>query len=394
MRKIISISLLFLIFSSCSTTGVLVKTDCSHLSMSELPVTCNGLICQSDTCNTYFKIWKEIFLSKNQMTESYFDNHISICNMAIYQYANQGAQFEVAYKLTIDWFEVKFEGGFMILLYPTYLQNNPTVNLPSNILLSKDQINTNIDNPFFSNPFHKISSIIHLNYSTRQKALKVLSDAAGVYDLCESGLSIQYQNIDNLPIGNPVLTASATLNWAENRCVSGTMDLATGYFKVENNACVINFCFTEGTKITQNNNQTKSIEEIQVGDTILSVNTKTWEIDTDIVKQIDSTEHSDIIHISFNDKTENNNTSDHPYYVKNKGWCSFNPIQTEQKYNIKAQRLQIGDTCYKCKNRQLIEVQIKNIEQKPREVMTYNISRLERNKSYFANGILVSNEKK
>ncbi len=29
----------------------------------------------------------------------------------------------------------------------------------------------------------------------------------------------------------------------------------------------------------------------------------------------------------------------------------------------------------------------------PREVMTYNISQLERNKSYFANGILVSNEK-
>jgi hypothetical protein len=89
----------------------------------------------------------------------------------------------------------------------------------------------------------------------------------------------------------------------------------------------------------------------------------------------------------------NDNTSDHPYWVKNKGWCSYKPSQTEQKYNLKIKQLLNGDTCLKFKDNKLIEVLIKNISEKPGEVMTYNISRLERNKNYFANGILVSDER-
>jgi hypothetical protein len=90
--------------------------------------------------------------------------------------------------------------------------------------------------------------------------------------------------------------------------------------------------------------------------------------------------------------TANDNTSDHPYYVKTKGWCSYKPLQTTQKYNIKAKQLLTGDTCFKYQDMKLIEVQVKNIKEYSGEVMTYNISRLEKNKSFFANGILVSDE--
>jgi hypothetical protein len=134
------------------------------------------------------------------------------------------------------------------------------------------------------------------------------------------------------------------------------------------------------------------ITEMLAGDTILSVNQETMRIETDVVKQIDSVRHKDIVHISFSDLTQNNNTFDHPYYVKDKGWCSYKPSETLQKYNLKTKQLQIGDTCFKYKNNKLIEIQIKNISENSGEVMTYNISRLERNKTYFANGILVSNE--
>jgi len=392
MKKITFITLLFLVIFSCSKTDDLLTIDCSHSFGSTPPIVCSGSICQSDTCSTYLGIWKELFLSKNQMTEEYFDNHITICNTATYKYANQGIQFELAYKLTIDWFETKFEEGFMIWLFPSYLQNNPTVNLPSNILLSKDQISANINNPFFGYAIHKISPINHLNYSSRQEAIKVMAHAAGVNDMCESTLSIQYQNIDNPPIGHPVLTAYGALNWNENRCVSGIMDLTTEYLKVQNHACLITFCFTKGTQIIQNNKLVKSIERIKPGDIILSLNQNTMKIEEDIVKQIDSVKHSDIVHISFTDLTTNDNTSDHPYYVKNKGWCSYKPSLTLQKYKIQTRQLLAGDTCLKYKDNRLIEVQIKNITENSGEVMTYNISRLEKNRTYFANGILVSNE--
>jgi hypothetical protein len=392
MKNIISISLLILIIFSCSKPHDYLKIDCSDYPVIPPVVSCNGSMCQSDTCKTYLGIWKELFLSKNQMTEEYFDNHITICNTATYKYANQGIQFELAYKLTIDWFETKFEEGFMIWLFPSYLQSNPTVNLPANTLFSRNQISDNINNPFFGYALNNISLVNHLKYSSRQEAIRTMAHAAGVNNLCSSMLSVQNQNVDNPAIGHPILSASTTLNSEENRCVSGIMDLATDYVKVQEQACIISFCFIKGTKIIQNDKLEKSIEKMKPGDRILSFNQNTMNIEEDIVKQIDSVKHSDIVKISFNDMTANNNTFDHPYYVKNKGWCSYKPALTLQKYNIRSKQLQIGDTSYKYKDRQLVEVRIKNMTEKPGEVMTYNISRLERNKSYFANGILVSTE--
>ena len=393
MKKIASIFLLFMIIFSCSRHADYQTIDCSYMNDQQPQITCSGSICQSDTCKNYFGIWKELFLAKNQMTEDYFNKHITICNTATYKYSNQGFQFELAYKLTIDWFETKFEEGFMIWLFPSYLQSNPAISLPSNILLSKDQISANINNPFFSDLLNTISSTDHLNYSSRQEAVLVLAHTAGVNSMCSSTISVQYQNTPNPPIGHPILTAGAALSWKENQCISGTMDLATDYLETSKHACVITFCFTEGTNIALDNVHSKSIRKIKSGDSILSLNPQTMNIENDIVRQIDSVKHSDIIHVSFNDLTENYNTADHPYYVKSKGWCSYQPSQTFQKYNLKADQLQVGDTCLKIKENKLINVRIRNITENPGEVMTYNISRLWKNKNYFANGILVSNEK-
>jgi hypothetical protein len=301
-------------------------------------------------------------------------------------------QFALEYKFKIDWFETKFEEDFMILLTPLYLQDNPDISLPVNILLSKDQISENIGNSFFATPMNTISPIDHLNYSSKQEAIMALATAAGVNDMCTSNLSIQYMNVDNPQIGHPVLTASATVNMEENKCVSGIMDLSTDYLDVEHIACMITFCFTKGTSIVIDNNVSKLIEKIKQGDRILSVNQKTMKIENDIVKQIDSVKHSDIVHITFSDLSSNDNTADHPYFVKDKGWCSFRPLQTTQKYNLKAKQLMVGDTCFKYQDNKLIEVRVKDIKEHSGEVMTYNISQLERNKTYFANGILVSNE--
>lgn len=392
MKNISPICIIFLIIFSCSKTGELIEVDCSHSLDYPALVTCSGSICHSDTCNIYLGIWKELFLTKNQMTDQYFTNHITLCKIATYKYANQGIQFEIAYKFSINWFETSFEEGFMIWLDPAYLQNNPSVNLPGVTLLSKDQISNNIDNPFFGYAIHTISPIDHLKYSSRKEAINAMARAAGVNNMCASTLSIQYQNKDNPSLGHPILEASAVLNWDENRCVSGIMDLSTDYLQTEKQACFIIFCFTRGTQIIQDNDHAKSIEKIKPGDKIISLNPNSMKIENDIVEQIDSVKHSDIVRISFNDQTINDNTYDHPYYVKNKGWCSDKPSLTLKKYNLETKQLLIGDTCFKYKENRLIEVRINKITEIPGEVMAFNISRLKINKAYFANGILVSNE--
>ncbi len=393
MKKSFFISLSFLLIFSCSKTVDRKTVDCSlYYDILPAPLVCSGAICQSDTCITYFNIWKELFLAKNQMTEEYFNNHVTICNTSTYKVPDQGMQFSLVYKFKIDWFETKFEEDIMIWLTPLYLQNNPDINLPVNALLSKEQISENIGNPFFATPMNTISQIDHINYSSRQEAINAMACAAGVNDMCTSNLSVQYMNVDNPQIGHPVLTASATVNLEDNKCVSGIMDLATDYIKVEHFACMITFCFRKGTSIVMDNNVSKSIEKIKHGDRILSFNQKTMQIEEDRVKQVDSVKHSDIVHITFSDMTTNDNTSDHPYYVKNKGWCSYKPLKTNQKYNIKAKQLLSGDTCFKYQDMKLTEVTVKSIKENSVEVMTYNISRLEKNKSFFANGILVSDE--
>jgi len=115
MKRITFLSLLFLLIFSCSETDDLLIIDCSHSSGSPAPIVCNGSICQSDTCNTYFGIWKELFLSENQMTEEYFNNHISICNTATYKYANQGIQFELAYNISqLERNKTYFANGILV----------------------------------------------------------------------------------------------------------------------------------------------------------------------------------------------------------------------------------------------------------------------------------------
>jgi hypothetical protein len=329
------------------------------------------------------------------MTPEYFDNHITLCSTGTFKNTQQGILFDLTFKITIDWFEVKSEEqNFLIWLSPDYIQLYPELGLPDSVLLSKDQIYGQINNTFFSEPIPVIASVNHLFYSSKQEAIEVLAHAAGVNNLCSGTLYIQYEDVNSPKIGNPVLSAFGTLNSKENQCVSGIMDLVTGDYETNNYACMIDFCFGKGTKIIQSNNLTKSIEKIEAGDTILSFNQKTLQVEKDVVRQVDSVKHKDIVHILFSDFTKNENTSDHPYWVTNKGWCSYRPLQTNQKYDLRAKQLQIGDTCLKYQNNKLTEILIRNINENPGEVMTFNISRLEKNNTFFANGILVSNEKK
>jgi hypothetical protein len=87
-------------------------------------------------------------------------------------------------------------------------------------------------------------------------------------------------------------------------------------------------------------------------------------------------------------------TEDHPLYVINKGWSSVSPDKTRNNTGITAQRLEHGSRCLMIEDNQLREVRLINIKAIKATFVTYNISGLSCNRSYFANCILVSNEVK
>jgi len=152
-------------------------------------------------------------------------------------------------------------------------------------------------------------------------------------------------------------------------------------------------CFIKGTKILLNNGLEKNIEQIKPGDLILNTNLENFKVQTDTVYAIDSVIHNNLIELVLQNEVVITSTTDHPYYVQGKGWCSFDAKSTMTNYGIKTQELKWNDYCYVYFNSHLIRTKIHSIRRIKETRMTYNISGLKNNSNYFANGILVSNEK-
>jgi hypothetical protein len=370
MRRIILIVFLITLIFSCEKQG----TD----------------FCDSEECNTYFRIWKDLIISRNQLSESYFNDHIFPYKTEIDSW-NDGKSFRVEYKIKIDWAEANLSDQFIIWLDPSTVGLYPSKPTPRGTSLSKSQINNLLDIFAFSSSIHKVAKTDHLKYSSREEAIRVLQVASGVNDLGSGEISYENPSF-NMDSGQPFLNVSATISRNDNRCLSGKINLVTGETEVRERPCVIYFCFVKGTLIAFNNGESLPIEKLKINDKILSVNIDTWSIGEDIVQKIDSVTHNNIVQLTFSDSTITYNTSDHPYFVKDKGWCSYKPSETRGNYNIKTRQLLPGDICFKTVNNNLIEVKVKAITEKTDKIMTYNVSKLKKNKNYFANGILVSTE--
>jgi hypothetical protein len=322
------------------------------------------------------------------MSQEYFDNHITICSTTIHKWA-EGTSFEIFYKVKIEWAEYRLLDKFII-----YIASNiyPGLNVPRNVLLSKSQIETVLNGNYFSSQLGSITPVNELKYSSAKDAMKALINASNVDTFCLGSVSFPQRSLNKYTVGHPYFIAAGVLNWNENKCIDGSIDLITGETSINQDICYILFCFSKGTQITKPDGSTKSIEKIKSGDKLLSFNLNTMNVEEDVVQKVDSVIHNDIVTIVFNDMTITKNTSDHPYYVKGKDWCSLKPKETFKKYNIITSQLQIGDTCFKYYDNQLKEVYVRSISENVQTAMTYNISSLKKNHSFFANGILVSNE--
>jgi len=151
-------------------------------------------------------------------------------------------------------------------------------------------------------------------------------------------------------------------------------------------------CFVAGTKITMSDGSLKKIEDVETGDIVKTYNLKLKKIEENLVLEIESPNHSDLVEIGFEGNIENTNTFDHPYYVKGKGWSSYKPDETLIKYGLKAFQLEVGDICYLYKKDSLIEIKVISLKENVRLEKTYNLSSVANNNNFFANGILVHNK--
>ena len=153
-------------------------------------------------------------------------------------------------------------------------------------------------------------------------------------------------------------------------------------------------CFVGGTKITLHNKSTINIEELEVGDKVLTYDFERNELIEATVLQVENVVHSGLVTYVFENGMEITSTKDHPFRIKEKGWCSLLPKKSEQYKGIgHVGEIEIGNLFEVIdKNSALITnrlIQIKDLE---KGEQTYTISKLDVGDNFIANGFIVAVE--
>jgi len=150
-------------------------------------------------------------------------------------------------------------------------------------------------------------------------------------------------------------------------------------------------CFLPGTLITMGDGSKKVIEDVRVGEQVLSFNEETQELVVSEVNKIQSPIRADYMIMTFENGIKLNLTRDHPMYTKTKnyiGWASKQPEKTLIDYGVYAEELEVGDYIL---NASKEWVQIINLEYVNETVQTYDLEHISNTNTYFADGFLAHN---
>lgn len=134
-------------------------------------------------------------------------------------------------------------------------------------------------------------------------------------------------------------------------------------------------CFTPNTLISMADGTKKHIDLVEVGEEI-----KTPEGSKKVTEVI-IRERFKVFKIMLNDELEINATQDHPFYVRDKGWSSINPIVDYKDIGM-CRELEIGDPIVGEDGEDYIVTSITEIYY-PYKVYTFAESK------FYANGLLV-----
>jgi hypothetical protein len=172
--------------------------------------------------------------------------------------------------------------------------------------------------------------------------------------------------------------------------------------------CGGGFCFIAGTQVTMANNEWKAIEDVVVGDVVLSIDENTRDIIESKVIGLQSPKHDNLVEIKIeNDDFNVECTHDHPFYVEGKGWSSFKPELTITRYGDtfeEVAQLEAGDEIlvdpFTYTNKiegvetsELDFLEVKELTDTTHEkpIDTYIIE-VENTSTFFANGLMTHNK--
>jgi hypothetical protein len=148
-------------------------------------------------------------------------------------------------------------------------------------------------------------------------------------------------------------------------------------------------CFVEGTPILMEDGSYLNIENVKVGDKVLSFDFKTNEPKSSNVLNIFSKKVDKVVKYKFESGKELIGTMDHPIYVIDKGWSSYSDELSNTLYSLEApvKKIEIGDVIKLHNETQVLT----NTEILEGEYTVYNLSEIKTYHNYYANDVLVHN---
>ncbi len=198
-------------------------------------VICKGPPFCNDTCQTYYDIWKELFISKNEITHEFFYRNITQENIFLHRW-NDGIAFNINYTVKVGWAQKRLNDKFVIFIDTDYF---PLVTVPRRTLLSKDQVDTVTSGFHFGSRIFRVNPVSALRYDSPEEAIEDLREATGNSSITAGEVFFEQGFNDSLTIGNPCLEARGIINRNANKCITCYIDLVTGKIMTEEIPCVI-----------------------------------------------------------------------------------------------------------------------------------------------------------
>lgn len=149
-------------------------------------------------------------------------------------------------------------------------------------------------------------------------------------------------------------------------------------------------CLAAGTMITMADGSAEPIEELQLGDEVISINATTRIQESATILELASPVHHDLIKITFDNGDNIICTKDHPFLAANGNWLAYTPDKTTAAYQYNSVfPLTIGSQIrtLSAENTSIVKIELLVGHQ-----TTYTIVKLSRNKGFIANGIVTGAE--
>lgn len=145
-------------------------------------------------------------------------------------------------------------------------------------------------------------------------------------------------------------------------------------------------CFAQGTLVKTPNGEVE-IEKLGVGDSVISYNALTKKTETATILELASQKHHNLYELNFSG-TKLTVTEDHPFFLEDQ----YFSIMANHKYGLATATLNKGQQINFLIDGKIQTLALTDITKIDRCEMTYTITKLDRNKLFFANGACVATE--